>query len=87
MPWQQSFTDWRNNGDSDNRAPTPQQLFDSGEWLVDQTNLVNAVNGNLGDSFCFVYGYSFRLPIGKTLVSVTLPDNSSIGILGMALVT
>ncbi|MFM1902608.1 MAG: hypothetical protein RLZZ440_508, partial [Planctomycetota bacterium] len=34
----------------------------------------------------FVYGYSYDLPAGKTLVSITLPNNQNVGILGIALV-
>ena len=33
-----------------------------------------------------VYGYAYQIPAGKTLVSVTLPNNSNnLGILGMAM--
>ena len=33
-----------------------------------------------------MYGYSFDIPAGKTLESITLPNNSDVGILGMALI-
>jgi hypothetical protein len=34
----------------------------------------------------FEYGYTFDIPAGKTLKSITLPNNRNVGILGMALV-
>ena len=34
----------------------------------------------------YVYGYGYQIPEGKTLVSVTLPNNTNnLGILGIAM--
>jgi len=33
-----------------------------------------------------VYGYSYTILSGKTLTSITLPNNSNVGILGKAMV-
>jgi hypothetical protein len=85
--WTQTFTDWRNNnGSNNNPPPTPQQLAATGEALVAQTNVVNSLGNNQMKENAFVYGYSYDLPAGKTLVSITLPNNQNVGILGIALV-
>ena len=41
--------------------------------------------GNVVSQTNYVYGYAYQVPAGKTLVSVTLPKNSNLGILGMAI--
>jgi hypothetical protein len=85
--WTQTFTDWRNNnGSNNNPPPSPQQLAATGEVLVAQTNVVNNLGNNQMKENAFVYGYSYDLPAGKTLVSITLPNNQNVGILGIALV-
>jgi hypothetical protein len=33
-----------------------------------------------------VYGYAYQIPAGKTLVSVKLPNNQKVGILGISIV-
>ena len=48
--------------------------------------MVNQVGNNQYGYNRFVYGYSFDIPAGKTLESITLPSNLNVGILGMALV-
>jgi len=39
--------------------------------------------GNAVSLTNYVYGYAYQVPAGKTLVSVTLPNNSHLGILGI----
>ena len=85
--WTQSFSDWC------------QPLFFSGESIIQtQMGLVTYHKGTVsptggpGQSSVVksqansVYGYAYQIPAGKTLVSVTLPNNSNnLGILGMAM--
>jgi hypothetical protein len=91
-PWTQSFTDWRNSGSSSNPPPTGTELASASEALVAVTNVINQVGNQAGNANnparAFVYGYSFDLTpyAGRTLESITLPNNSDVGILGMALV-
>jgi hypothetical protein len=33
-----------------------------------------------------VFGYAYQIPAGKTLVSVKLPNNQNVGILGISIV-
>jgi hypothetical protein len=53
---------------------------------VATTSWVNQLGNNQPKYNRFVYGYSFDIPAGKTLESITLPNNSDVGILGMALI-
>ena len=80
--WTQTFTDWCNNGNSS--PPTPGSVL--GESTIQSGTRLNQM-GNVTNTECFVYGYSYAIPEGKTLMSVTLPNNTNVGILGMALVT
>ena len=90
--WTQSFTDWRNSSSTNNPPPTGTELASASEALVAVTNVINQVGNQVGSSSnparAFVYGYSFDLTpyAGMTLESITLPNNSHVGILGMALV-
>jgi hypothetical protein len=85
--WTQTFTDWANgNGDKNNLPPSTAELEATNEALVATTTLVNQVGNNQSKDNRFVYGYSFDIPAGKTLASITLPSNRNVGILGMALV-
>ena len=88
--WTQSFTDWRNNKSTNNPPPSGAALGASGEALVAVTTVINQVGNQAGSASnpanAFVYGYSYDIPAGKTLESITLPNNENIGILGMALV-
>ena len=71
--WTQSFSDWC----------SPSNF--SGESIIQmQPNWVNQV-GKVHSQTNYVYGYAYQIPAGKTLVSVTLPNNSNVGILGMAM--
>jgi hypothetical protein len=71
--WTQSFSDWC----------SPSNF--SGETITqEQPKRVNQV-GNAVSQTNYVYGYAYQVPAGKTLVSVTLPKNSNLGILGMAI--
>jgi hypothetical protein len=83
----QTFTDWANgNGDKNNSPPSGSALASTNEALVATTTLVNQLGNNQSKYNRFVYGYSFDIPAGKTLESITLPTNRNVGILGMALV-
>jgi streptogramin lyase len=85
--WTQTFTDWANsNGNKDNSPPSAAELEATNEALVATTTWVNQVGNNRPGYNRFVYGYSFDIPAGKTLASITLPGNRNVGILGMALV-
>ncbi|NBS33269.1 MAG: hypothetical protein EBS83_10835, partial [Planctomycetia bacterium] len=85
--WTQTFTDWANgNGNKNNSPPSGSTLASTNEALVATTTLVNQVGNNQSGYNRFVYGYSFDIPTGKTLESITLPSNRNVGILGMALV-
>ena len=42
--------------------------------------------GNVHSQTNYVYGFAYQVPAGKTLVSVRLPNNQNVGILGMAMV-
>jgi len=88
--WTQSFTDWRNNAPTDNPPPSGTELASTGEAVVAATNVINQVGNQAGSGSnparAYVYGYSYDIPAGKTLESITLPTNSDVGILGMALV-
>jgi hypothetical protein len=46
---------------------------------------VNQV-GNVHSQTNYVYGFAYQVPAGKTLVSVRLPNNQNVGILGMVMV-
>ena len=71
--WTQSFSDWCSPQNND------------GETIIqEQPNRVNQV-GNVVSQTNYVYGYAYQVPAGKTLVSVTLPKNSNLGILAMAI--
>jgi hypothetical protein len=85
--WTQSFTDWANgNSSKNNSPPSAATLEATNEALVATTTWVNQVGNNQSGYNRFVYGYSFDIPAGKTLASITLPSNRNVGILGMALV-
>ena len=87
LRWTQSFTDWANdNGDNNNSPPSGSTLASTNEALVATTSWVNQLGNNQPKYNRFVYGYSFDIPAGKTLESITLPNNSDVGILGTALI-
>ena len=68
--WTQSFSDWCNPSN-----------FGGESIIQKQPSRVNQV-GNVQNQTNYVYGYAYQIPAGKTLVSVTLPGNSNLGILG-----
>ena len=72
--WTQSFSDWCG----------PQNY--AGESIIQmQPHWVNQV-GNVHPQTNYVYGYAYQIPAGKTLASITLPNNQNVGILGMSIV-
>jgi streptogramin lyase len=72
--WTQSFSDWCG----------PQNY--AGESIIQmQPSWVNQV-GNVHSQTNYVYGYAYQIPAGKTLVSVKLPNNQNVGILGISMV-
>ena len=73
--WTQSLSDW-----------CEYQSFDGQTIIHTQSNWVDQV-GNVKNQTNRVYGYAYQLPVGKTLVSITLPNNKNVGILGVSLVT
>lgn len=74
--WYQTFSDW---------SSTPKPGSVPGEVLVNAGTQINQLGNETGRT-ANVYGYYRALPAGKTLYSVSLPDNSNVGILGMSLV-
>ena len=42
--------------------------------------------GNVHSQTNYVYGFAYQVPAGKTLVSVKLPNNQNVGILGISIV-
>ena len=87
VTWTQSLTDWANeNGNKNNSPPTGSDLASTNEALVATTWLVNHYGRLQRNHNRFVYGYSYDIPAGKTLESITLPNTSNVGILGMAFV-
>jgi formylglycine-generating enzyme required for sulfatase activity len=71
--WTQSFSDWCG----------PQNY--AGETIIQmQPNWVNQV-GNVHSQTNYVFGYAYQIPAGKTLASITLPNNQNVGILGMTM--
>ena len=42
--------------------------------------------GNVPSQTNYVYGFAYQVPAGKTLISVRLPNNSNVGVLGKAMV-
>jgi hypothetical protein len=87
LRWTQSFTDWANdNGDNNNSPPSGSTLASTNEALAATTSWVNHYGKDKVGYNRFVYGYSYDIPAGKTLESITLPNNSDVGILGMALI-
>jgi streptogramin lyase len=85
--WTLSFTDWRNNnGSNNNPPPTQQQLAATGEVLVAQTNVVNKLGNNQMKENAFVYGYTYEVPAGKTVIAIEFPTNENVGILAISTV-
>ena len=76
LTWTQTFSDWGS-------TPTPGSVI--GEVLVNAGTQVNQLGNQTGDT-ANVFGYSYAIPDGMTLLSLTLPDNSNVGILGISLI-
>ena len=72
--WTQSFSDWCSSSGY------------AGETIIQkQSSRVNQV-GNVHSQTNYVYGYAYQIPAGKTLKSITLPNNTNnLGILGIAM--
>lgn len=73
--WTQTFSDW---------ASTPSPGSVSGEAVMNGGTQINQL-GNPVNRTANVYGYSYAIPAGKTVQSLTLPK-ASVGILGISLV-
>jgi streptogramin lyase len=71
--WTQSLSDW-----------CSYESFEGQTVLSTQSNWVDQV-GNVRSQTNRVYGYAYQLPAGKTLTSITLPNNHNVGILAIAL--
>jgi hypothetical protein len=74
--WTQTFSDWAS-------APSPGSV--SGEAVMNGGTQINQL-GNPVNRPANVYGYSYAIPSGKTVQSLTLPESGSFGILGISLV-
>jgi len=72
--WFQSFSGWQSRLSEPNQSLIQQQ-----SQLVGQMGQAKNQPNN-------VYGYACPIPAGKTLVSFTLPNNTSVGILAAAMV-
>ena len=72
--WTQSLSDW-----------CVYEAFD-GQAIASTQDYRVRPNGNTQEITNYVYGYSYDIPAGKTLTSITLPNNSDVGILAMSLV-
>jgi hypothetical protein len=82
--WTQKFSDWSLPvAQSDANHYIPGSVV--GEVIVNFGTQVNQLGNQTGDS-ANVYGYAHPITPGKTLKSVTLPDNSLLGILGISMV-
>ena len=71
--WTQSLSDW-----------CDYESFEGQTVLSTQSNWVDQV-GNVRSQTNRVYGYAYQLPAGKTLTSITLPNNHDVGILAITL--
>ena len=71
--WTQSLSDW-----------CSYESFEGQTVLSTQSNWVDQV-GNVRSQTNRVYGYAYQLPAGKTLTSITLPNNHDVGVLGISL--
>ena len=71
--WTQSLSDW-----------CDYEAFDGQSVVHTQSNWVDQV-GNVRSQTNRVYGYAYQLPAGKTLTSVSLPNNHDVGILAITL--
>lgn len=71
--WTQSFSDW-----------TGPQNYAKEAIIQKQPNRVNQV-GNVHSETNYVYGYAYKIPAGKTIASIKLPNNANVGILGMTM--
>ena len=71
--WTQSFSDW-----------TGPQNYAKEAIIQKQPNRVNQV-GNVHSETNYVYGYAYKIPAGKSLASIKLPNNANVGILGMTM--
>jgi YVTN family beta-propeller protein len=74
--WYQTFSTW-------SAAPTDLVTAD-GEVLVNAGTQINQAGNQTGQN-ANVYGYYHQLPAGKTLYSLTLPNNPNVEILAMSL--
>jgi hypothetical protein len=74
--WTQSFSDWCNPGD----------LF-AGEDIVSEQSYRLDSAGQPTGPMNYVYGYRHVIAEGKTLASVTVPNNTNIALLGLQMST
>ena len=76
--WTQSFSDWCSPSNFAGESIIQQQA----QWVSQVGNPINQTNYVYG----YAYDYSSLITPGMTLSSVTLPNNSNLGILGMTMV-
>ena len=73
--WTQSFSDWCD----------PQSH--AGEQTISQQSYRNTASGGQNSTANAIYGYSYTLPAGQTLASITLPNNANLRLLDMQMST
>jgi hypothetical protein len=77
--WSQSMSWWYDPSNTNGGVFSGETIILMGDTVVNQ------VGGTPHDTN-YVYGYAYQIPAGKRLVSITLPNNNNLGILGMAMV-
>jgi hypothetical protein len=71
--WTQSFSDW-----------CWPEYYDN-ESILSTQSYRNTASGGTNDTPNYIYSYGYTLPEGKTLESITLPNNANVRILGAVL--
>ena len=73
--WTQSFSDWG----------SPQNY--GHEAIISTQSYYDTANGGASQTANHVYGYSYTIPAGKTLASITLPTNQNVRLLDIQMST
>ncbi len=80
--WTQSFSDWCNPSNFSGESITQMQP----DWVKPGGVGIGGTPGVTKQKTNYVYGYAYQIPAGKTLVSITLPNNeNNLGILGISM--
>jgi len=73
--WQQSFSDWT----------SPQNY--AHEAIISTQSYRDTASGGTNQTTNHIYGYSYTIPAGKTLASITLPKNQNVRLFDVQLST